>query len=157
MNKKITIGILIFFVSMILLYSEEGFGNLDPKINSYSDHVETFLLENGYIKVSEESFNRNLLFKEIYKTVYNKEYSKPIPDYCINNFKTNGLYYIMLNSYEYKDKPPLMTYTVLQKGNEKFYYYKLNYSLEYTFYHYENRIEYKEESITEEKIIPVFY
>ena len=157
MNKKITIGVLIFFVSIFLLYSEEDFGVLDPKTNKYSDQIETFLLENGYIKVSEEKFHRNLLFQEIYKFIYNEEYSKPLPDYCINNFKANGLYYIMLNSYEYKDKPPLMTYIVLQNGNEKFYYYKFNYALEYTVYNYQTRIDYEGKSIVETKTVLVFY
>ena len=92
-----------------------------------------------YIKqFGSEAFN--MLFQdydfEQDKKVYGEEYTKLVPDYCLNNFLLEGIYYQMLNSLKYSSEPFLMTYAILQEKDKKYYYYKLNYNLEYEIYYW---------------------
>ena len=107
---------------------------LEP--TAYTKQKEELLLKKGYIKVSEVQFDGINLFKEIYKKVYGEEYTKLVPDYCLNNFLLEGIYYQMLNSLKYSSEPFLMTYVILQEKDKKYYYYKLNYNLEYEIYYW---------------------
>ena len=110
---------------------------MQPKITTYTKAKEKILLNKGYTKVSEDQFDGIKLFKEIYKTVYGQDYTKLTPDYCVNNFYSQDIYYAMFNSLDKKSEPCLMTYAILQKKDVKYFYYKLNYNLDYEIYIWE--------------------
>lgn len=156
MNKKIVMMLCLLLVAVILS-SEEKYGRLDPKPTQYSSKIEKLLISNGYKKVLDEDFKRNELFKEIYKKVYKKDYTEPLPSYCIHNFLIDGLYYEMLNSYEYKENPPLVTYTILMKKNKKIYYYKLNYNGDFELFKGEREKFCETGSVYEKVEFKVFY
>ena len=137
MIKRLLICCIIFIFPFFLISEEYEYCILQPKITTYTKAKEKILLNKGYTKVSEDQFDGIKLFKEIYKTVYGQDYTKFIPDYCVNNFYSQDIYYAMFNSLDKKSEPCLMTFAILQKKDVKYFYYKLNYNLDYEIYIWE--------------------
>lgn len=151
MIRRLIICCIIYFSPFFLLSEENQYPLLQPEISIFTKQKEEILLNKGYIKISESEFDGNKLFKEIYEIVYDEKYTKLVPDYCFNNFLSEGIYYQMLNAIKYASEPFLMTYAVLQKYDVKFYYYKLNFNLDYEIYLWET------DDADEKEEIKIFY
>lgn len=137
MKKRLLFCCIIYLFPFFLMSEENLYPILPPRITAYTKEKEEILLKRNYIKVSEDQFNGNKLFREIYKMIYHEEFTKLVPDYCFDNFLSDGIYYKMLNTLKYSSEPFLMSYAVLQEQDVKYYYYKLNYNLDYEIYLWE--------------------
>ena len=137
MIKRLMFCCIIYFFPFFLIPEENLYPLMQPEISIFTKQKEEILLNKGYIKISEDKFDGIKLFQEVYETVYGEKYTKLVPDYCFNNFLSEGIYYQMLNALKYASEPFLMTYAILQKQDTKYYYYKLNYDLDYEIYLWE--------------------
>ncbi|MBP5402139.1 MAG: hypothetical protein J6Y36_03155 [Treponema sp.] len=133
-RNRIIIIIFLLFSFVELLYSStevERFNARDPKSNKYSKKIENYLLGKEYIKASYDDFYSTAVFRVAYRDIYKEEYTNLLPTYVCYYKMKDKLWYCMLNDYKYKNDPPIMIFLILQKGDEKTVYYKINYNLDY--------------------------
>ena len=101
MKKRLLFCCIIYLFPFFLMSVENLYPIIQPWITTYTKEKEEILLKRNYIKVSEDQFDGNKLFREIYKTIHGEDYTDFMPDYCINNFLFEGIYLSMLNTFEY--------------------------------------------------------